>query len=808
MPADTPNPALRRAPRAALCAVLGALALATAIGAPAAAAADARYEGISADGRVAIFSTEERLVSGDTDNRRDLFVRAVDPGVGDYVTRQVSLGPSGGNNAFDASFYGIDPLGATVFFSTAERLTPDDTDRAVDVYMRDLLANTTARVSRGAAACEPACGNGSVASSPVPAGVSGDGSRVFFATVESLSPDDGDSSLDLYVRDLEGGTTELVSRGAAACGPGCGRGLPSAFFQGSSASGEKAYFTTDEGLTIGDVDGRVDIFERDLEAGTTRLVSVAGTCPGDLLPGQNCDPTFGGVSDDGSHAFFETKDRIVAGDTDRSQDVYDWSNGVATLASIGPDGGDGEVNALFAGSSPSGDAVFFETTESLLAVDGDEAQDLYRRSGGETTLVSSGIATCGGSSCEVNAGIVRNTGVPAGVFDGGSKIFFFSSEKLAVEDSDDALDVYLRDLEEGTTTLVSRAAPACESPDCGDGPSDASFARASEDGSRAFFVTEQPLVFEDLDSSVDVYERSGGVTTRVSAGASEIYGNGSPNAQLHGVSESGAKAFFVSREKLAVDDHDGGESDIYMRAGGSTLLVSVSNDPNLVLGPDPPTLEGTNPPSPSPSTQPAIVGQAAAGALVKIYTNSDCTGEIAATGTAEELAPPGGIAVEKAVAVGSTTGFWATAEAGGVTSDCSPRGISYSQQSDSPPPDPDPDPDPDPEPDGGSGGAGGGSAGGSKPGGIVYVTPRTRITFAPGVKTRTRNPVFRFTDSTGQEGTRFVCKIDRLAWRPCGSPKKLKKLKRGRHVFRVKARNAAGAWEPTPVKHVFKLVRG
>jgi hypothetical protein len=89
---------------------------------------------------------------------------------------------------------------------------------------------------------------------------------------------------------------------------------------------------------------------------------------------------------------------------------------------------------------------------------------------------------------------------------------------------------------------------------------------------------------------------------------------------------------------------------------------------------------------------------------------------------------------------------------------------------------------------------------------LIYVAPHTRITFGPASKTRARRPVFRFTDSTGQEGTTFKCKLDRERWRGCGSPIKLKRLKLGRHVFQVKAINAVGTPEAKPVKRAFKVV--
>jgi hypothetical protein len=114
----------------------------------------------------------------------------------------------------------------------------------------------------------------------------------------------------------------------------------------------------------------------------------------------------------------------------------------------------------------------------------------------------------------------------------------------------------------------------------------------------------------------------------------------------------------------------------------------------------------------------------------------------------------------------------------------------------------------------GSGGAGDGGStggtggGGNKPkGGVIYVTPHTRITFAPASKTRARRPVFRFTDSTEQSGTSFKCKVDRGRWKGCTSPVKLKKLTLGRHVFQVKGINAVGTREPAAVKRSFKVVR-
>lgn len=778
--------------------VLAAL-LAIAAAAPAARAADARYEGISAEGDVAFFSTVDSIVPGDTDTRRDVYERSYDEAVEGFVTRQVSFGPTGGNNAFDAQYQAVTADGVQAFFSTGERLAPADKDSVTDLYVRDLLLNTTTLVSAGDPSCAPGCGSANSPISAVAGGVAADGTVIFFASEERLSVDDEDDSADVYTRDLEAGTTTLASDGAVACqGAGCGDGPVSAFFQGASADGTTAFFTSAEALIAGDADGLVDVYERDLEGGETRIVSTPGTCPAAL----DCTPVYGGNSADGGHVFFETNERISGEDTDAKQDVYDWSagTGTATLASRGPDGFNGAFNALYAGSSADGTAVFVATGEPLDAsADGDGAQDVYVRTGGaSTTLVSAGD-----SSCAPGCG---NGDFPATLrwaSADGDVALLSTAEPLVAADTDGAFDVYRRDLPGGPTSLISQADPSCTNPGCGNGVQNANFASASADGSHVFFVTSEPLVDADADTRIDVYEHSGAATILTSTGS--INGNGPHDAQLQGVSLSGALAFFVSRERLTGEDDFTGEEDVYSRGPSGTVLVSAENDPELELGPPPPELERTDPPSPNVSTEPRIVGsEAEAAASIKLYSSADCSGEPVAIGTAEELSEPG-IAVS--VAPGSTTSFRATAEAEGFTSACSDPALIYKQE----------DPTLPPPPGGGAGGgsSGGGSSGGAgdpapvktHSGGIAYVTPVTRITFGPASKTRLARPVFRFTDSTGQPGTRFVCRVDRRGWKACGSPTKLKRLTPARHTFSVRAMNAVGTWEPQPTRRSFKLVR-
>lgn len=783
--------------RTRLLRLAAAAALAAGVVAAPAAASPATYNGISASGDVALFSTDEALVPGDTDHERDVYERSYDDLLERHVTREVSVGPSGGNDALPAQYAGVSADGDRVFFSTKEPLTGADQDRRTDVYLRDLTANTTTLVSRGAASCEPqGCGSGAFDASFAPGGLSADGGRLFFVTDEKLAPADTDASPDIYVHDLDAvpASTALVSQGASDCAlANCGNGAFGATFNAVSASGPIAVFSSHEPLSAADADAQQDVYARNLDTEVTQLVSTPRPVS---CPTAACEAVYGGVSEDGSHVFFESRERISAADEDAAQDVYDWTGGTPALASIGSGGGNGAVNATFAGASLDGGIVYFETSERLeLAADTDLAQDVYARAGGTvTTLLSTGPLGGNGPVAASREWVSPDGSAAAAVFS--------TPESLTGDDTDAAQDVYLRS--GATTTLLSTA------PSGDNGVLDAFFAGASQDGSHFFFISSEALVPGDKDTRPDIYEWAAGTTTLVSTGPAG--GNGAFGSGLVGVSEDGLHAFFTTEERLTEGDPDA-EVDVYERSPSGTLLVSTGN--LLALGPPAPTLTGTDPPLVGASTAPSVLGQAQAGSGVKLYTNSACTGEPAlgpggepAAGTAAQLEDPG-IAV--AVAAGSKTSFYATAEADGIVSPCS-AAVSYKQEAPAPPP-----------PSDGGGGSDGGTATATQPassapasggsstkaqgGGVQLVVPHTLITFGPASKTRKRKAVFRFGDATGQPGSRFRCKLDRRAWEWCSSPKRVSPLKPGSHLFAVRAVNAAGAWEPQPAKRSFKVVR-
>jgi Tol biopolymer transport system component len=744
------------------------------------------FKGSSADGSIVFFETEEQLVPGDTDTKRDVYERSFDKDVvagGAYVTREASLGPAGGNDAYPAQFEGSDDAGDLVFFSTEERLIAEDTDRSSDVYVRDLADGSTELVTQGASSCAPGCGSKAFAA--LFAGADAEGNRVFFETKEQLSGADADTSTDLYVRDLMAGETELVSSGETGCLPGCGNGGFEVSRRGISSDGSFAYFITAEPLSSADGDVAADIYARDLEGGVTSLVST-GSCAG--CGDGGAVPIFNGSSADGSRVFFSSEEKLVGADGDKATDVYarDLPAGPTILVSEGSE----DVTASFSAASSDGSHVFFTSAEDLLEADEDGVNDIYEWIGGTLKLITS--APCS-SLCGANFDAVSAD---------STEVVFSTAGALVPADKDTSDDIYRQAVAGGSPVLVSRGEDSC--PSCWEGEADARFNQASADASRVVFTTVEGVLAEDQDGEDDIYLRD------AEAGSSSLITiapsycplkKGNCGATFVGSSEDGLHVFFRTVERFTLEDGDN-EADVYERFLGEdpsqevTRLVSTGNDPNLDLGPAAPELTGTDPESPSAATTLRILGEAT-GSAVKIYTSEDCAGEPVATGTAAALTDPG---LQVTVLVNSLTTFRATAEAEGFVSDCS-QPLTYQNLPEAKAPGGevvvDEAVDQAPAVEGQVVVA---------PPGPEFLAPHTRITFAPASKTRSRSPVFRFTDSTGQSGTTFQCKVDRKPWRRCRSPLHLKRLSRGKHVVEVKAINGAGQIEPRPVKRVFKVV--
>jgi hypothetical protein len=437
-------------------------------------------------------------------------------------------------SAASGTFADASSDGSKVVIYTTQQMINADTDGSQDLYQR--AGTATNRLSQGLI-------NGNGAFDATYGGASTDGSSVFFTTSEPLLSSDTDTSQDVYVR--AGGTTAQVSQGQVN-----GNGAFDSFFAGASDNGSTVFFYTDEPLVSGDTDSSYDLYQR--SGGVTDQVSQG------LINGNGAfGAFFAGASSDGSKVFFYTDEPLVSGDTDTSQDIYQRSAGTTDLVSQGQINGNGAFDAVFERASSDGSTVFFSTFEKLVSGgvgDTDSSRDIYARSGGATSLVSQG---------QINGNGAFNATFADASSD-GSSVFFSSAEKLGTGDTDSSQDYYVRS--GGATNRVSQGLIN------GNGAFSVADLRVSTDGLRAFFTTTEKLVSGDTDNSRDVYERSGGTTTRVSQG--QINGNGAAPADLAGISTDGLRVFFTTSEGLVSGDIDSGFDDIYERSSGATTQVS------------------------------------------------------------------------------------------------------------------------------------------------------------------------------------------------------------------------------------------
>jgi Tol biopolymer transport system component len=391
---------------------------------------------ISADGRyVAFASRSDDLSPADDDSVVNAGVGGVDIFVRDLQTNTITLvSRASGASGAAADTWSVSPSISAdgrhvAFHSPANNLSDEDDDSIGNVYLRDLQTDTTTFVSRASGAAGVA-GN---SNSDDPS-VSADGRFVAFASFAwNLSPEDAFrwGGTDIFVRDLQNNTTTVASRAGGASGA-LGDGWSEK--PSISADGRYVVFASEaDNLSSEDDDSVIDIFVRDLETNTTTLVSrasgVAGAPANRSMEAPYSDAP--SISADGRFvAFSSTADNLSAEDVDF----------VRVVCISGKYGYcyDLRVGDIF-------------------------VRDLQTNT---TTLVSrasgaSGAPADDGGASAFDGVLARE---PAMSADGRYVAFSSAADNLSAEDDDEVRDIYVRDLQTNTTTLVSRASGATGEP--------------------------------------------------------------------------------------------------------------------------------------------------------------------------------------------------------------------------------------------------------------------------------------------------------------------------------------------------------
>jgi Tol biopolymer transport system component len=227
---------------------------------------------ISANGRYVVFdSTAINLVSGDTNSATDVFRH--DRVTGETV--RVSVASDGGQASGTSSMATISDDGDLIAFtSSAFNLVPNDANGASDVFVREVMAGTTRRVSVSTTG-----GDGDLSSSE--AVISGDGHRVAFSSsATNLIAGDGNNLRDIFVRDLVAGTTERVNVSTTGAEANAAASAP-----WLSRDGRFVSFVSSASNLVSPAGTSYQIFVRDTQAPTTTrpstVTSIWGRLSGD-----------------------------------------------------------------------------------------------------------------------------------------------------------------------------------------------------------------------------------------------------------------------------------------------------------------------------------------------------------------------------------------------------------------------------------------------------------------------------------------------------------------------------------------------
>jgi hypothetical protein len=403
--------------------------------------------------------------------------------------------PSNGKISF-AAFYGqtngnsqadaiSDDGRFVLYFSTATNIDGADTNTGYDGYHYDRLWGITTLVT---ASANGTVGNGS----STPAGswgkkMSANGRYVLFMSwASNLVSGDTNGHADVFVRDtgLYGGI-ERVS-----VGPGRTQINAFSFAVGISADGRKCLFNTDAGLVPGDTNGINDLYVYDRTTQTTSLVSKRAN-------GTAFGAAYGGFTANGAHVVLSTRAALVPSDTNGTGDNYrlTLSNSQAVLISANSAGVPG--NNLQTSWSPiSGDgsrAVVDYNGSDFDPSDTNGKADVYVKYLATGQIVRVSVSSTGAQS----AGACLSADISN---DGRYVSFTCDADDLVPGDTNGKSDVFVKDLQTGALTRVSRVQNGAQGNDFSAG------ARISGDGSQvAFGSWATNLATPDTNGASDVF---------------------------------------------------------------------------------------------------------------------------------------------------------------------------------------------------------------------------------------------------------------------------------------------------------------
>jgi Tol biopolymer transport system component len=354
------------------------------------------------------------------------------------------------------------------------------------------------------------------------------------------------------------------------------------YFQDVSADGRFVAFTsTANNLTsISDKNLLPDVFVRDLRRGTTTMVSVNkdGNAAG------NKGSTSPSISDDGRYiAYYSDATNLVTTPVNPlASNVYvrDMVENRTILVSINRNRDRGGNQHSFAPTiTPDGRYVVFASVaiDLVEGADNNQAVDVFIRDlkAGVTKLVSVNRAGTGagnqGSSFHSSGGVIEPV-----LSDDGRFVAFpsFATNLVSIDDNNEQNDIFVRDMVEGVTRLVSVNLSGT-----GVGNDASELPKISGNGRFVIFNSESNnLAANDPLTQMDGFLRvlQTGTTTLITVDLSGASCGGGVNA----ISDDGRFVMFSTGSNNVVPNDTSHSRNIFVRdmLNGTVKMASVAKD--------------------------------------------------------------------------------------------------------------------------------------------------------------------------------------------------------------------------------------
>jgi hypothetical protein len=421
------------------------------------------------------------------------------------LTGPAATGPGAEPSGWVAKELSAD--GTHLVFGSTTKLTSDGNAGELTIYDRDLTTGDTHAVSK-----KPD-GSGTMTGAGIgELDLSADGSRILIG--RKLSTDSaGNSYWHLYMNVGDSSKTADLMPSAAA----------GALYAGMTADGSKVFFVTPDKLLGSDTDNSADLYEADVAGNgtvTTQLVSV-GSGGGNV---DSCTPVAGkkaahwntvgaaancdvvafaggaGVASSTGAVYFLSPEKLDGQGTLNSPNLFVRLPGqaprfVATLEADSRAVKDGvEENELATYGdiqvTPDGEDAAFASTLPLTGYTNLGHSEIYRYDLGDEEVVCVSCALTGAAPS--TDATLSNTGL--NLSDDG-RVFFTSGEQLALRDTNKQRDAY--EWENGVVELISSGSSGTGS----------GLVTVSANGKDAFFFTRQVLSIQDANgTAMKVYD--------------------------------------------------------------------------------------------------------------------------------------------------------------------------------------------------------------------------------------------------------------------------------------------------------------